>query len=139
MNTSEFAYWLQGWMELESTSGKGLTAEQTQMVREHLAEVFTKVTPPLAKRESVFEYKGPLPEEPGFICEDSDASLDDDRHVCQVVRGWTYQNSLDALSALTEEDFKRLADEGAELRKEFEAKMREPIYPRVRPAPSRYC
>ena len=47
MTAEQFAYWLQGYFEM-SNPNVALTAEQTKMVREHLATVFTKVTPPLA-------------------------------------------------------------------------------------------
>lgn len=43
MTPENFAYWLQGFFEL--TESKELTSEQIQMIKEHLALVFTKVTP----------------------------------------------------------------------------------------------
>lgn len=45
MNSDQFAYWLQGFAELHSEPP---SAEQWQSIREHLATVFTKVTPPVA-------------------------------------------------------------------------------------------
>lgn len=45
MTPEQFAYWLQGFFELSGTDQ--LTAAQVKMVREHLATVFHKVTPPL--------------------------------------------------------------------------------------------
>jgi hypothetical protein len=42
MNAQEFAYWLQGFAELNEQPP---TPEQWQSIREHLALVFTKVTP----------------------------------------------------------------------------------------------
>jgi hypothetical protein len=45
MNAEQFAYWLQGYAEL--TDGPP-SAEQWQMIQEHLALVFNKVTPPLS-------------------------------------------------------------------------------------------
>lgn len=44
MTSEQFAYWLQGFAELHETPP---TAEQWQSIREHLALVFTKVTPTL--------------------------------------------------------------------------------------------
>lgn len=43
MNAQEFAYWLQGWMELENPTN--INQEQTQMIKDHLALVFKKETP----------------------------------------------------------------------------------------------
>lgn len=44
MNANEFAYWLQGFSELSEARP---TPEQWKSIREHLALVFQKVTPPL--------------------------------------------------------------------------------------------
>lgn len=44
MTAEQFAYWLQGYAELNEAPP---TAEQWQSIREHLALVFTKVTPPV--------------------------------------------------------------------------------------------
>jgi hypothetical protein len=44
MTPEQFAYWLQGYAELNETPP---TAQQWQMIRDHLALVFEKVTPPL--------------------------------------------------------------------------------------------
>lgn len=46
MTTEQFAYWLQGYFEIENP--KSLNEEQTQVIKDHLDLVFTKVTP---KRE----------------------------------------------------------------------------------------
>ncbi len=43
MESIEFTYWLQGFLELSET--KTLDERQLQIVRDHLALVFTKVTP----------------------------------------------------------------------------------------------
>jgi len=43
MTAELFAYWLQGFAELNQNPP---TAAQWQSIREHLATVFTKVTPP---------------------------------------------------------------------------------------------
>lgn len=43
MTPEQFCYWLQGRAELD---GSPPTPEQWQAIREHLALVFTKVTPP---------------------------------------------------------------------------------------------
>lgn len=45
MTANEFAYWLQGFAEL---NGAPPTAEQWQGIRDHLQLVFKKVTPPVA-------------------------------------------------------------------------------------------
>jgi hypothetical protein len=47
MTPEQFCYWLQGFIEL-SGNGIALSKAQMDMVREHLALVFNKVTPPLA-------------------------------------------------------------------------------------------
>ncbi len=44
MNSTEFCYWLQGYLELREDD-KPLTAKQVQIVKDHLALVFQKVTP----------------------------------------------------------------------------------------------
>jgi hypothetical protein len=44
MNSLNFCYWLQGYVEL-STNNKGLSPKQLDMVREHLKLVFKKETP----------------------------------------------------------------------------------------------
>ncbi len=40
MKTAEFCYWLQGFFELSPDKKKGLSADQTEMIRRHLALVF---------------------------------------------------------------------------------------------------
>lgn len=42
MNSEQFAYWLQGFVEL---NGSEPTAEQWQSIKDHLKTVFVKVTP----------------------------------------------------------------------------------------------
>lgn len=44
MNSIEFCYWLQGYLELRDED-KLLTARQIKIVKDHLALVFDKVTP----------------------------------------------------------------------------------------------
>lgn len=44
MTSEQFAYWLQGFSELNPGQP---SEEQWQAIREHLATVFDKVTPPL--------------------------------------------------------------------------------------------
>jgi hypothetical protein len=44
MDALQFAYWLQGFAELTSEAP---TAEQWQAIKDHLATVFKKVTPPV--------------------------------------------------------------------------------------------
>jgi hypothetical protein len=43
MTPEQFAYWLQGFAELQATAP---TQDQWQSIREHLGTVFNKVTPP---------------------------------------------------------------------------------------------
>jgi len=45
MDAQQFAYWLQGFAELNEAQP---TAEQWKSIREHLGTVFVKVTPPLS-------------------------------------------------------------------------------------------
>ena len=45
MNEREFCYWLQGFFELGGQDVVDLSAEQVQIVKDHLALVFKKVTP----------------------------------------------------------------------------------------------
>ena len=45
MTSENFTYWLQGFTEL--SNGAHPTPEQWKMIKEHLALVFIKVTPPL--------------------------------------------------------------------------------------------
>ncbi|ALH82896.1 hypothetical protein [Sphingopyxis macrogoltabida] len=47
MGAEQFAYWLQGFAELNAEPP---TPEQWQSIREHLAAVFTKVTPDVGAR-----------------------------------------------------------------------------------------
>ena len=51
MTSENFTYWCQGFVEL--TGGAHPTPEQWKMIKEHLALVFTKVTPPLEKPNSL--------------------------------------------------------------------------------------
>lgn len=46
MTAEQFAYWLNGFIEL---NGKEPTPEQWQSIKEHLATVFNKVTPQMPK------------------------------------------------------------------------------------------
>ncbi len=45
MTSEQFAYWMQGFVEL--TAAQQPTAEQWQSITEHLKTVFVKVTPPV--------------------------------------------------------------------------------------------
>lgn len=47
MTPEQFAYWLHGFAEL--TGDTPPNAEQWKSIREHLATIFKKVTPPVAK------------------------------------------------------------------------------------------
>ena len=44
MDSLQFAYWLQGYFEL-TDSGKPLSAQQAQIIKDHLQLVFKKETP----------------------------------------------------------------------------------------------
>jgi hypothetical protein len=50
VTTDQFAYWLQGFFELRAAdpemAGKPITPAQEKMIRDHLALVFVKMTPP---------------------------------------------------------------------------------------------
>jgi hypothetical protein len=46
MTAEQFVYWLQGFLEMSGPDVE-LSSAQTKMLREHLATVFVKVTPPL--------------------------------------------------------------------------------------------
>lgn len=48
MSSKNFAYWLQGYLEL-AEGEKGLTAKQVKIIEEHLALVLHKVTPEAKK------------------------------------------------------------------------------------------
>ena len=47
MTPEQFAYWLQGFVELNG--GKQPSQAQWKAIKEHLGEVFTKVTPPVGE------------------------------------------------------------------------------------------
>jgi dihydroorotate dehydrogenase len=47
MKSENFCYWLRGFFEL--TNNKELSEQQVQMIKNHLALVFVKVTPDLNK------------------------------------------------------------------------------------------
>lgn len=51
MTPEQFAYWLQGFSEMSPSVRP--TPEQWEMIKEHLATVFTKVTPPLKKQPAL--------------------------------------------------------------------------------------
>jgi hypothetical protein len=57
MNEREFCYWLQGFFELGGQDVVELSAEQVQIIEDHLALVFKKVT--LDKKQS---YCSPQPD-----------------------------------------------------------------------------
>lgn len=59
MTGQEFAYWLQGFFEL--TEGNKITSKQVKIIKDHLALVFTKVTPDHAQDLSTA--KGPTLEQ----------------------------------------------------------------------------
>lgn len=47
MNSEQFVYWLNGFFELSGS--KKLTQKQVQIIKDHLAVVFTKITPDYSK------------------------------------------------------------------------------------------
>ena len=51
-NERDFCYWLQGFFEL--TNNNELSEQQIQMIKNHLALVFNKVTPDLGKWEIIY-------------------------------------------------------------------------------------
>ncbi len=57
MTANEFAYWLNGFAEL---SGAPPNAEQWQSIRDHLALVFTKVTPQVGPARDLFARPQPI-------------------------------------------------------------------------------
>jgi hypothetical protein len=54
MSPEQFAYWLQGFVELNAEHP---TAAQWKSIREHLATVFHKVTPPVGEHGGSVESK----------------------------------------------------------------------------------
>lgn len=67
MDAQQFAYWLQGFAELNAAPP---TAEQWQSIREHLGTVFFKVTPPLGINDFAkhLEKAKQVPATPGSLC-----------------------------------------------------------------------
>lgn len=57
MDAQQFAYWLQGFAELSQTPP---TQEQWDSIREHLALVFKKVTPPVAHPKPDLSYNNEI-------------------------------------------------------------------------------
>lgn len=51
MTAEQFAYWLQGFAELNPTMSQP-TPEQWKSINDHLKTVFVKVTPPFVVREA---------------------------------------------------------------------------------------
>lgn len=56
MTPEQFTYWLQGYAELNAAPP---SAEQWQSIRDHLATVFNKVTPPMRLTEPQVPYQWP--------------------------------------------------------------------------------
>lgn len=57
MTPEQFAYWLQGFAELSGVAVP--TTEQWKSIREHLATVFEKVTPPVRVGSTDPAFAGP--------------------------------------------------------------------------------
>jgi len=55
INALNFAYWLQGYFEL-TDSGQQMSAQQVQIIKDHLDLVFTKVTPNYLPIASIAPY-----------------------------------------------------------------------------------
>lgn len=53
MTPEQFTYWLQGFVELNG--GKVPTPAQWKSIKEHLTEVFHKVTPPVEHEKPISE------------------------------------------------------------------------------------
>ena len=51
MTTENFTYWLQGYFEISES--KILSSKQTQIIKDHLALVFDKVTPDRKEKNSI--------------------------------------------------------------------------------------
>lgn len=68
MTPDQFCYWLQGFAELhDAPPGR----EQWQSIREHLAAVFNKVTPPLHQPVPpmlIHRWPDPSYRQPDFVC-----------------------------------------------------------------------
>lgn len=66
MTPEQFTYWLQGFVELNE--GKKPSDAQWKSIKEHIAEVFHKVTPPVGGDKRTLEYVPPRPSfEPPFL------------------------------------------------------------------------
>lgn len=65
MTTEQFAYWLQGFVEL--SDGKPPTKEQWSKIEEHLQLVFTKVTGPMPV-PPISIFGGPVKLPDGAFC-----------------------------------------------------------------------
>ncbi len=61
MNPENFAYWLQGYLEIAAPAGESvpdLTSEQVQCIKDHLALVFRKETPERAAKPKKAKQEG---------------------------------------------------------------------------------
>ena len=45
MQSTEFAFWLNGFFEISNQENQELSAQQVQIIKDHLALVFKKETP----------------------------------------------------------------------------------------------
>lgn len=78
MNSEQFAFWLQGFIEL---NGSEPTAEQWQSIKDHLKTVFVKVTPEVRPigptypglRDAVMGW--PQGQEPKITCSSGSAEV----------------------------------------------------------------
>ncbi len=58
MTPSEFVYWLQGHFELHEKPGKGLTAAQVKVIKNHMKLVLTNVTRERREDRPVYHRSG---------------------------------------------------------------------------------
>jgi len=65
MTSEQFAYWLQGFVELNSSMEQP-TAEQWKAIGQHLQTVFRKVTPPVQEQRGPVIASPALPTYPPF-------------------------------------------------------------------------
>lgn len=76
MTTEAFAYWLKGYFEIENP--KQLNELQTQIIKDHLEQVFTKLTPERNKLPD-FEFTPPAPV---LYCHNGTGKMPDNQFIC---------------------------------------------------------
>ena len=68
MTPEQFVYWLQGFMEMAEP--KNLSEKQVQMIKDHLAQVFTKKTPDYTISTTIQDLQPVHRTSPAFIVEE---------------------------------------------------------------------